>query len=114
LAFDHLTAATRLDPSDAAAYDARARIWRDWGFAHLGVGDATRAVYHAPDSAEAHNTRGTLLAVLGQTDAARQEFERAVQLDQGATFAKTNLCLLDAQKTNASSDARECGLRRDR
>jgi len=39
-AFDHLSAATRIDPRDAAAYDARARIWRDWGVPELAIGEA--------------------------------------------------------------------------
>jgi tetratricopeptide (TPR) repeat protein len=93
-AFDHLTAATRLNPTDAAAYDERARIWRDWGFPHLGMADASRAVYFAPMSAEAHNTRGTLLAAMGQIDLAREEFRTALRLDERATFAARNLCLL--------------------
>src|SRR4051794_8349200 len=33
MAYDHLSAAARIDPKDAAAYEGRARIWRDWGVA---------------------------------------------------------------------------------
>ena len=91
-AFDHLTAATRLDPRDAAAYDARARIWRDWGFPELGMADSARAVFYAPWSAAAHNTRGTLLAAIGLEADARREFERALALDPDAAFARANLC----------------------
>ena len=93
-AFDHLSAATRLDPRDAAAYDARARIWRDWGVPQLGMADSARAVYYAPRSAAARNTRGTLLAAVGLTAEATHEFEAALQIDPGATFARTNLCQL--------------------
>jgi Tfp pilus assembly protein PilF len=93
-AFDHLSAATRLDPRDAAAYDARARIWRDWGFPRLGMADSARAVFYAPQSAAAHNTRGTLLAAAGFTEEARREFETALVIDPTATFARTNLCRL--------------------
>jgi len=93
-AFDHLSAATRLDPRDAAAYDARARIWRDWGFPELGMGDSARAVFYAPRSAAAHNTRGTLLAATGLTEEARREFEAALALDPDASFARANLCRL--------------------
>jgi tetratricopeptide (TPR) repeat protein len=93
-AFDHLTAATELDPRDAAAYDARARIWRDWGFPELGMGDSARAVFYAPRSAAAHNTRGTLLAAAGFEAAARQAFETALALDPDAEFARANLCRL--------------------
>jgi tetratricopeptide (TPR) repeat protein len=91
-AFDHLTAATRLDPRDAAAYDARARIWRDWGFPELGMADSARAVFFAPRSAAAHNTRGTLLAAAGLEAAARREFQAALSLDPNAGFARANLC----------------------
>jgi tetratricopeptide (TPR) repeat protein len=93
-AFDHLSAATRLNPRDAAAYDARARIWRDWGFPELGMADSARAVFYAPRSAAAHNTRGTLLAAAGFTEDALREFEAALALDPGASFARVNKCRL--------------------
>jgi tetratricopeptide (TPR) repeat protein len=93
-AFDHLSAATRLDPRDAAAYDARARIWRDWGFPELGMGDSARAVFYAPRSAAAHNTRGTLLAAAGLKAEALREFEAAIALDPDASFARENVCRL--------------------
>jgi tetratricopeptide (TPR) repeat protein len=94
-AFDHLKAALRLDPADASAHDELARIWRDWGFPHLGLADSARAVYFAPRSAAVHNTYGTLLAATGQPEAARREFEAALALDPGASFAIENLCQLD-------------------
>ncbi len=94
-AFDHLTAATRLEPKDAAAYDELARIWRDWGFPQMGMADAARAVFYAPRSAETHNTRGTLLAALGLTEAARRDFQTALLLDPAAPFAAANLKYLD-------------------
>jgi Flp pilus assembly protein TadD len=108
-AFDHLTAATRLDPRDAAAYDARARIWRDWGFPAWGVSDAERAVYYAPSSASAHNTLGTLLAALGNSEAARGQFEKALALDPNASFALANLCQLDRLTGRPASASVDCG-----
>jgi hypothetical protein len=60
-AFDHFAAATRLDKTDAAAYDGMARIWRDWGYPEMGFADSARAVFYAPRSAAARNTRGTLM-----------------------------------------------------
>jgi len=74
------------------AYDARARIWRDWGFPQLGMPDADRAIYYAPRSAAAQNTQGTLLAALGRFDEAQRAFEKAIALDPEASFARTNLC----------------------
>jgi len=108
-AFDHLVAATRLDRQDAAAYDALARIWRDWGFPHLGMGDAARAVYYAPASAAAHNTRGTLLAAAGHWEAARHEFETALALDPRAAFAAANLCYLELLAGQVTRAADGCG-----
>jgi tetratricopeptide (TPR) repeat protein len=93
-AFDHLSAATRMNPKDAAAYDARARIWRDWGYPQLGMGDSARAVYYAPRSAAAHNTRGTLLAAAGLKEDALRDFEAALALDPEAAFAQVNKCRL--------------------
>jgi Tfp pilus assembly protein PilF len=107
-AFDHLKAAIRLEPGDATAYDELARIWRDWGFPHLGLADAARAVHLAPRSAAVHNTYGTLLAGTGQADAARREFEAAVTLDPGAAFAVENLCRLDRLTGITPADSR-CG-----
>jgi Flp pilus assembly protein TadD len=90
----HWSDAVRLNRSDAAAYDGRARIWRDWGFPNLGLTDAHRAVYYAPKSAAARNTLGTLLHALGHRRAARAEFERAIALDDHAAYALNNLCVV--------------------
>jgi tetratricopeptide (TPR) repeat protein len=95
VAFDHLTAAIRMNPKDAAAYDARARIWREWGAPRLGMGDAARAVFYAPGSAAAQNTLGTLLAATDQRDDARRAFTKALALDPSASFARENLDWLD-------------------
>jgi tetratricopeptide (TPR) repeat protein len=92
LAYKHLTDAIQLDSRDAAAYDGLARIWRDWGIARLGLGDAYRAVALAPKSASAANTLGTLLEGVGQTKSARQWYERALALDPRASYALVNIC----------------------
>jgi tetratricopeptide (TPR) repeat protein len=92
LAFDHYRAVARLEPAHPAAWDGMARIWRDWGFAHVGLADAHRAVYLAPGSAEARNTLGTLLQAVGDRRSARREFERAVALNPRAAWAHNNLC----------------------
>jgi tetratricopeptide (TPR) repeat protein len=91
-AYAHIDEAIRLDPRDAAAFDARARIWRDWGFAHQGLADANRAVRLAPESAAAANTLGTLWQALGHGREARRWYERALMLDPAAAFAMNNLC----------------------
>jgi len=91
-AYDFFVAARNLDSRDAAAYDGLARIWREWGSPHLGLGDASRAVYYAPRSAPAHNTLGMLLDMVGQRAAAKRAFERALTLDPDAAYTWTNLC----------------------
>jgi Flp pilus assembly protein TadD len=94
MAYDHFLRASQLDRTDAAAYEGLARVWRDWGFPHLGLADASRATYWAPGSASAHNTLGTVLARLGHSREARHEYERAIQLDPQAAYPLNNLCYL--------------------
>lgn len=92
LAHEHFSAAVALEPADGASWDALARIWRDWGFPHLALPDAYRAVYFSPDSPAAHNTLGTVLQAMGRTVDARAQFEQALGLDVNAAYALSNLC----------------------
>jgi tetratricopeptide (TPR) repeat protein len=92
MAHTHLTNALRLDPGDAAAHDGLARIWRDWGFPHLGLADGLRAVELAPRSPVAANTLGTLYAGIGQLDRAYGWYARALSLEPGAPYAVNNFC----------------------
>ena len=91
-AFDYLSEGVRRDPDDAALHDALARAWRDWGFPERGLTAAHRAVYYAPQSAEARNTLGTVLWSLGQRTEARQAFQQAADLNPLAWYAWRNLC----------------------
>jgi Flp pilus assembly protein TadD len=59
---------------------------------NLALADAHRAVYYAPSSAVAHNTLGTVFQALGYRREARQEYQRALQIDPAATYALNNLC----------------------
>jgi Flp pilus assembly protein TadD len=70
--------------------------------AGFGLGDADRAIHYAPRSAAAHNTLGTLLAALGSWPNARLEFERALDLDPGASYAAANLCYVDGVEGRTS------------
>jgi Flp pilus assembly protein TadD len=107
-AFDQFTAALRLDRTDAGAHDELARIWRDWGFPHLGLADAHRAVYYAPRSPAARNTLGTLFQALGLTAEARRAYEAAVTLDPRAAYALSNLCALDLAEGRLADAAAAC------
>jgi tetratricopeptide (TPR) repeat protein len=108
-AYRELNEAIKLDPADGDAYDARARIWRDWGFPERGLADAYRAAYFAPASAAPLNTLGTILQALGQRGEAKRAYEKALVRDPAATYALNNLCylmLLERQFDEAASNCR--------
>ncbi|MEQ1897746.1 MAG: tetratricopeptide repeat protein [Vicinamibacterales bacterium] len=103
-AHEYLGTALRIDRTDAATYDALARLWRDARLPHLALGDAYRAVYFAPQWAVAHNTLGTVLQALGHRAQARGHYERALEIDPAAAYALNNLCyasILDGQQRQA-------------
>jgi tetratricopeptide (TPR) repeat protein len=108
VAHEHFTAALKLDSRDAAAWDGRARIWRDWGFPNLALPDATRAVYFAPFSPVVHNTLGTVLQSLGRRAEARAAYEKTLALDATAAYALTNLCYGWALEGEAEKAANAC------
>ncbi len=91
-AHEYFTRAVKADPADAASHEGLARIWRDWGTPHLGLGDAYRAVHYAPDSPSAANTLGTVLQALGYTAEAKEWYGRALAMDPQAWYALNNLC----------------------
>lgn len=101
-AYDHYEGAVRLDPKDAAAYDALARLWRDWGFPEHGLADAQRAVKWAPDSPIVRNTLGTVYEAMGLRHEARKAYWQAVEIDSHAEYALANLTrLLSVQLSEA-------------
>jgi Flp pilus assembly protein TadD len=107
-AHEHLSAAVALDPQDAAAWDRMARLWRDGGLPHLGLGDAYRGLYFAPSSPVAHNTVGTVLQALGRHKEARAAYEQALQLDATAAYAVNNLCYSWLIEGNARAAVQAC------
>jgi tetratricopeptide (TPR) repeat protein len=107
-AHEHFSAAVALDPTDAVSWDGLARIWRDWGFPHLALSDAYRAVYHAPNSPTVHNTLGTVLQALGRRAHAKASFERALALDVTAAYALSNLCHIWRLEGHTSKAAEAC------
>lgn len=107
-AHEQLSLAVKLDSRNARAYDGLARIWRDWGFPNMGLPDAYRAVFYAPNSPEAHNTLGTILQALGEMPAARAEYEHALALNPRAAYAMNNLGTLDLVAGEPLSAARRC------
>ena len=91
-AHEQFKAALKMAPRDAAAHEGLARVWRDWGYPHLGLTDAHRAVFYAPSSPSARNTLGTFLLKMGLPNQAGVEFEHARTLDPGAAYPLSNLC----------------------
>lgn len=108
-AYDYFAAAVRLDPHDGAAWEGLARIWRDWGFPHFGLGDAYRAVWAAPRSASTHNTLGTILQLLGHGRDARAQFAQALANDPGAAYAHNNVCYSWLLEADADAAVIACG-----
>jgi len=107
-AYDHFSAALRLDPHDVPSLDGIARIWRDWGFPESALPHAYRAIYWAPNSAPAQNTLGTVLLKLRLIDAARERFELARALDPSATYPLNNLCYIELLRGNRELSATLC------
>lgn len=109
-AFDHLTAAIAGNSRDAAAFDARARIWRQWQRPDRAFEDARRALALAPRSPEAHNTMGTIFFALGKSGEAGREFTTALMIDPTAAYAASNLCYLSFLEGDAATAEARCRL----
>lgn len=88
----YLSRAIAVNPRDWESFEARARVWRDWGVPARGLTDAHQAIYLAPQSAEARNTLGTVLFALDLRGEAAQAFTAAFDLDPRASWARSNLC----------------------
>jgi Flp pilus assembly protein TadD len=96
------------NPRSASAYDGRARVLRDWGLHEQALGDAHRATYFAPSSAEAWNTVGTIFQALNRMSEARASFVKAT-LAGSAPFAWSNLCYLSFVGGQLAQASVECG-----
>jgi Tfp pilus assembly protein PilF len=93
-AISTLNRALEMAPADATLFAMRARAFRDWEQPETGLGDAHRATYLAPRSADAYNTLGTIQFALNQKAEARASFERALEIMPDAVFPLSNLCYL--------------------
>ena len=105
---DFLNRSLAANGPDPSIYDARARLWRDWGQPAEGLGDAHRAVFLAPHSAAAHNTLGTVLYRLGRVNEARVSFTRALELDAAAWYAMANLCHVSMNAGDTKTAIGQC------
>ncbi len=104
----HFTAALRLAPRDAAAYDGRARAWRKAGFPRFALGDAHRAVFLAPASPAYRNTLGTILLKLGHSADARDQFARVLKQNPRASYALNNMCYVDLLRGDSHAAVEWC------
>lgn len=103
---EYLSDAVKINPRDAAAWDRKARIWRDWGWPRLALPHAVRAVHFAPSSAETRNTLGTVLQALGRHSEARAQYEMALRLDT----VLNNICHSLAGDGEVPDGVRACDL----
>jgi Flp pilus assembly protein TadD len=67
------------------------RILLESGKPDLALAEFGRALALAPNDPKALNNRGAALAALGQTEAARADFERALERDPCFADALSNL-----------------------
>jgi Flp pilus assembly protein TadD len=107
-AYQYYNRALRLNRRHAASHEGLARVWRDWGFPLLGLGDAHRAIFYSPASPSAENTLGTVLHALGRRDEARAAYQRALLLEPAAPYALNNLCYLSLVEGRAAQALEEC------
>jgi Flp pilus assembly protein TadD len=107
-AYQYYNRALRLNRRHAASHEGLARVWRDWGFPLLGLGDAHRATFYSPASPSAENTLGTVLHALGRREEARVAYQRALLLEPAAPYALNNLCYLSLVEGRASQALAEC------
>jgi tetratricopeptide (TPR) repeat protein len=93
-AMDHYSDALTLDERNVAAFEGRARVWRDWGFVGLALADAHRARFYQPASATVRNTLGTVLELRGLCREALGEYREALRIEPNAAWAQQNVARL--------------------
>ena len=91
LAVPMLEEAERIAPDDMRIPSEEGRIYLAEGRPVDALAQFGRALALAPRSAEALNNRGAALMAIGQKDAARQDFERALAIDPCQFNARLNL-----------------------
>jgi tetratricopeptide (TPR) repeat protein len=91
---DHYDAALKLDNRLAAAYDGRARVWRDWGLLSPALGDAMRATYYGGGVPAIQNTLATVLMELGRCGAAARVLEHVAEQHPNVSYVTENLAIL--------------------
>jgi Flp pilus assembly protein TadD len=101
-AFLLLEEARRIAPASAAVASELARTWLAIGRPAEALPEFGRALALAPNDPQALNNRGVALLALGQTEAARQDFERALGRDPCSFDARLNLLRLGVRTPDPS------------
>ena len=95
-----LNQARGLTPYDPAIAAETGKVRLGEGQPEAALQEFGRAPALAPGDARNLNNRGVALQALWQTDAARQDFERALALDPDLTEARENLLSIGGAKLN--------------
>jgi hypothetical protein len=90
-ALEILSEAQRMAPDDPDVASEQGRVYMAAGTPAQALGAFGRALALSPSDAIALNNRGVALFSLGQVDAARQDFERAIKVDPCLFDARLNL-----------------------
>ena len=93
-ALEMLAAARRLAPENPRIAAETGRILLAQGQPDAALDEFTHALAGDPRDALSLNNRGVAFELLGQTEAARADFERALQLDPTLDQARENLAKL--------------------
>jgi tetratricopeptide (TPR) repeat protein len=95
--------AQRIAPDDASVATEQGRILLTMGRPEDALAAFGRALALNPGSAAELNNRGAALAALGQIDAARGDFERAIERDPCLLDARENLQRMGVQAPAAGA-----------
>jgi tetratricopeptide (TPR) repeat protein len=90
-ALEVLAAAGRMAPEDPRIAAEMGRVLLSQGQAQAALEEFSHALAADPHNAQNFNGRGVAFGLLGQTAAARADFERALELDPGLDEARENL-----------------------
>lgn len=90
-ALEHLTAAVRLQPSDATAHYNLAVVLASRGRTDEAIAGYREALRLKPEYASAHNNLGNVLETRGEIDEAARHFGEAVRVDPTHAIAHYNL-----------------------
>lgn len=101
-ALRYLDKARELAPNDPEVASERGRVWLESGNAAQALSEFGRALALAPRQARHLQNRGAALLALGQTEAARADFEIALQRDPCLKPARENLLRLGVQPAPAT------------